>query len=117
MNDRQGGFNYLHHSKSAGYLFPVSTFPSPIALMISSTGTIEEFKLVRFPSRKQAFNSIQVFHGKLSLPRKLKVDTDNVGSRVTYRCVDGDGAVCGFIKSSLGQEKSIGLFCCIGVVI
>ena len=64
-----------------------------------SPTSVEDIKAAHFPSRKSAFECIQLYHGKLRPPRKLKSIQENVGSRVTYRCVDDDCSVRVSIKS------------------
>ena len=51
--------------------------------------TIDDIKSAKFPNRKQAFECLQLFNAKLNPPKKLKTVKEKMGSRVTYRCIDG----------------------------
>ena len=55
-----------------------------------SIHTITTFKQTHYPSRKLAFEALQVCHGSLFPPKKLKVDGLSGGTQVTYCCVDDE---------------------------
>ena len=58
--------------------------------MFHLPATVEDIRQFHFTSRKAAFECIQLYHGSLHPPRKLKMIKENIGTRVTYCCVDKD---------------------------
>ena len=58
-----------------------------------SIDTITAFKQTHYLSRKLAFEALQVCHGSLFPPKRLKVDGLSGGTQVTYCCVDDECAV------------------------
>ena len=58
--------------------------------MIQYPSTIAEIKQCMFPRRQDGIDCLQVYHAKLTPPKKLKKVKENLGTRVTYCCVDVD---------------------------
>ena len=73
--------------------------------MFDPLSTIEDLKLFHFASRSDAYESIQFYHGNLKPPKKLKMIRENIGSRVTYRCIDVDCPVRVSVKSVVKQRQ------------
>ena len=66
--------------------------------MLDPPTTVDDLKRFHFASRGEAYECIQLYHARLRPPKKLKMIRENMGSRVTYRCVDVDCPVLVSLK-------------------
>ena len=81
--------NFLLYRAQSRY--HISLADSSLALaMIQYPSTIAEIKQCMFPRRQDGIDCLQVYHAKLTPPKKLKKVKENLGTRVTYCCVDVD---------------------------